>query len=82
MTKEEDWNKYKDKVITFVPKQCPTCGELLTIRELGVWGYYCVPCMFWWGTYEPYPVVKEGKAAPEKKAPARKTTRKKAGRKK
>ncbi len=60
MTKEEDWEKYKDKVITFVPKKCPTCGELLTIRELGVWGYYCVPCMFWWGTYEPYPVVKAG----------------------
>lgn len=60
MTKEEDWEKYKDKVITFVPKKCPTCGELLTIRELGVWGYYCVPCMFWWGTYDPYPVVKTG----------------------
>jgi len=58
MSKEEDWAKYKDKVITFVPKQCPTCKELLTIRELGVWGYYCVPCMFWWGTYDPYPSVK------------------------
>lgn len=81
MTKEEDWEKYKDKVITFVPKKCPTCGELLTVRELGVWGYYCVPCMFWWGTYEPYPVVKDGKAAP-KKAPAKKTARKKAARKK
>ena len=81
MTKDEDWKKYKDKVITFVPKQCPTCDELLTIRELGVWGYYCVPCMFWWGTYEPYPIVKEGKAAPTKVS-AKKTTRKKAGRKK
>lgn len=66
MGHEEDWTKYKDKTITFVPKQCPTCKELLTIRELGVWGYYCVPCMFWWGTYDPFPKV-EGSAG-EKKA--------------
>lgn len=53
--KNEDMEHIK---VTFIPKKCPTCGELLVIRELGVWGYYCVPCMFWWGTYDPWPKVK------------------------
>ncbi len=44
--------------VTFVPKKCPTCKELLVIKELGDWGYWCEKCMFWWGTYDPYPVVK------------------------
>ena len=79
MSKEEDWKKYKDKQITFIPKQCPTCGELLTIRELGVWGYYCVPCMFWWGTYDPYPIVREQKV---KKARTAKKTKTKPSKKK
>ena len=46
--------------VTFTPKKCPKCGDLMVCRELGVWGYYCVECMFWWGTYDPYPKV-EGK---------------------
>jgi hypothetical protein len=52
--KNEDMENIK---ITFIPKKCPTCKELLVIRELGVWGYYCIPCMFWWGTYDPHPIV-------------------------
>ncbi|MDP2908408.1 MAG: hypothetical protein Q8N77_01240 [Nanoarchaeota archaeon] len=44
--------------VTFIPKKCPTCKELLVVKELGVWGYWCEKCMFWWGTYDPYPVVK------------------------
>lgn len=67
---EDNYEKYKDSEITFIPKKCPTCGELLTVRELGVWGYYCVPCMFWWGTYEPYPIVK--KKTTKKSAKAKK----------
>ncbi|MBU0667348.1 MAG: hypothetical protein ABIC91_03915 [Nanoarchaeota archaeon] len=47
----------KDIKVTFIPKKCPKCGDLMVCRELGVWGYYCVECMFWWGTYDPYPKV-------------------------
>ncbi|MBC8501323.1 MAG: hypothetical protein H8D38_06185 [DPANN group archaeon] len=48
----------EDIRVTFVPKKCPKCGELMVCRELGVWGYYCIDCMFWWGTYDPFPEVK------------------------
>jgi len=58
-------NKNKDEelneVIEFIPKRCPTCKELLSVRKLGVWGYYCVDCMFWWGTYDPWPKVRKKK---------------------
>ena len=47
----------QDIRVTFIPKKCPKCKELMVCRELGVWGYYCVPCMFWWGTYDPFPEV-------------------------
>lgn len=50
-----------DELIEFIPKRCPTCKELLSVRKLGVWGYYCTECMFWWGTYDPWPKVKKGK---------------------
>jgi hypothetical protein len=55
---DEDKNELNSS-ITFIPKKCPKCGELLAIRKLGVWGYYCIDCMFWWGTYDPYPKVKK-----------------------
>jgi hypothetical protein len=48
--------KMPDK-IEFVPKECPTCKEMLAVKKLGVWGYYCTECLMWWGTYEPYPKV-------------------------
>jgi len=65
---EEDFRKYEGKEILFVPKKCPKCGALMSVRELGVWGYWCNECEFWWGTYEPYPIVRDAKKQPEKKA--------------
>ncbi len=56
---EIDNDKLVNFKITFMPKRCPKCGELMATRFLGVWGYYCIPCMFWWGTYDDGPVVKE-----------------------
>ncbi len=50
-------NENKNEIVEFIPKNCPTCGDLLSVRKLGCWGYYCVDCMMWWGTYEPYPKV-------------------------
>ncbi|NIA04165.1 MAG: hypothetical protein GWP09_02335 [Nitrospiraceae bacterium] len=50
-----------DEIISFVPKRCPRCGAWLSIRKLGVWGYYCNNCKFWWGTYYPYPKVEKKK---------------------
>ncbi len=44
--------------VTFVPKLCPKCGSMMSVRKLGVWGYWCDNCQFWWGTYDPYPIVK------------------------
>ncbi len=43
--------------ITFIPKKCPECNELLAVKNLGAWGYYCTECLMWWGTYDPYPLV-------------------------
>ncbi|MCX6710710.1 MAG: hypothetical protein NTZ02_01315, partial [Candidatus Woesearchaeota archaeon] len=51
-----------------VPKKCPKCGALMSVRELGVWGYWCNECEFWWGTYEPYPILRDAKKQSEKKA--------------
>lgn len=65
---DEDFRKYEGKEILFVPKKCPKCGALMSVRELGVWGYWCNECEFWWGTYEPYPIVRDAKKQPEKKA--------------
>jgi hypothetical protein len=48
-----------DDRIEFIPKLCPTCKELLCVKHLGVWGYYCTECLMWWGTYEPWPKVKK-----------------------
>ncbi|MBU1201554.1 MAG: hypothetical protein KJ583_03035 [Nanoarchaeota archaeon] len=58
-----DYEEFSDEElenikITFVPKKCPKCKELMVCKNLGVWGYYCEACMFWWGTYEPFPEVK------------------------
>ncbi|GEM_PF-2501507 len=64
---DEDFKKYEGKEIIFIPKKCPKCGQLLSVRELGVWGYYCHDCMFWWGTYDPYPIVRETRKAEKKK---------------
>jgi hypothetical protein len=50
------------EVVEFIPKTCPKCKELMSIRKLGVWGYYCIDCMFWWGTYDPWPKVKQQKS--------------------
>lgn len=47
------------KNIVFKPEKCPKCEELLTVRKLGVWGYYCEKCSFWWGVIKGYPKVKE-----------------------
>ncbi|MEM2121554.1 MAG: hypothetical protein QXU20_02780 [Candidatus Woesearchaeota archaeon] len=44
--------------ITFTPKLCPKCGSMMSVRKLGVWGYWCNECEFWWGTYDPYPIEK------------------------
>jgi len=44
--------------ITFTPKLCPKCGSMMSVRKLGVWGYWCDECRFWWGTYDPYPIEK------------------------
>ena len=68
---EEDLRKYEGKEILFVSKKCPKCGALMSVRELGVWGYWCNECEFWWGTYEPYPIVRDAKKHPEKKAEKR-----------
>jgi hypothetical protein len=51
--------KESSEKIEFIPKKCPTCKQLLSVRHLGVWGYYCTDCMMWWGTYDPYPKVKK-----------------------
>ena len=59
--KEKNSDNKLNEQIEFIPKICPTCKELLSIRKLGVWGYYCVECMFWWGTYDPWPKVKKQK---------------------
>jgi hypothetical protein len=64
---EEDFRKYEGKEILFIPKKCPKCGSLMSVRELGVWGYWCNDCEFWWGTYEPYPIVKDAKVPAKKK---------------
>jgi len=61
MNKENNDSELHEQ-IEFIPKRCPNCKELLTIRKLGVWGYYCIDCMFWWGTYDPWPKVKQQKA--------------------
>ncbi|MFH1511409.1 MAG: hypothetical protein ABIF10_06985 [Candidatus Woesearchaeota archaeon] len=53
--------------IEFVPKMCPTCKEPLAVKWLGVWGYYCTDCMFWWGTYDPWPKLKKPKPKKAKK---------------
>ncbi len=53
--------------ITFVPKLCPKCGSMMSVRKLGVWGYWCNECEFWWGTYDPYPIVKKGDKKQEQK---------------
>ena len=44
--------------IVFKPKKCPTCKSWLTVKHLGVWGYYCTDCLMWWGTFDPYPKIK------------------------
>lgn len=49
--------------IEFIPRECPTCKEMLSVKKLGVWGYYCTECLMWWGTYEPYPKVNGKKQA-------------------
>jgi hypothetical protein len=58
MAKKVSAEKSTEK-IEFIPKKCPTCKQLLSVRHLGVWGYYCNDCMMWWGTYDPYPKVKK-----------------------
>ena len=58
------------EVIEFVPKKCPTCEELLSCRKLGCWGYFCTRCLMWWGTYDPYPIVKTVEGAEPEPAPA------------
>jgi len=47
--------------ISFIPKKCPKCGATLSIRHLGVWGYYCIDDMFWWGKIDDYPKITESK---------------------
>ncbi|PIO03403.1 hypothetical protein COT48_05015, partial [Candidatus Woesearchaeota archaeon CG08_land_8_20_14_0_20_47_9] len=42
-------------LVEFTSRACPRCKELLSVRKLGVWGYFCHRCMFWWGRFEPYP---------------------------
>jgi hypothetical protein len=64
---EEDFKKYEGKEIIFIPKKCPKCGALMSVRELGVWGYWCDECQFWWGTYDPYPIVRDLKNSSKKK---------------
>ncbi|MEM0230654.1 MAG: hypothetical protein QXW00_02555 [Candidatus Woesearchaeota archaeon] len=64
---EEDYKKYEGKEIIFIPKKCPKCGALMSVRELGVWGYWCDDCEFWWGTYDPYPIVRDAKKAKKAK---------------
>lgn len=64
MAEKIDYEQISDKdlekiEVTFIPKKCPKCKELMVVRELGVWGYYCNECLFWWGTYDPYPKVKK-----------------------
>ena len=51
-------SELKDIEITFSPRKCPVCRDLLSIRELGVWGYYCDKCMRWLGLYDNYPELK------------------------
>ncbi len=55
---EEELSKVK---ITFTPRKCPKCKKVMACRELGVWGYFCIDCMFWWGSYEDDPEVKKNK---------------------
>jgi hypothetical protein len=60
-----------DEQISFVPRDCPHCGEKLAVKWSGVWGYYCVREMFWWGRMDDMPVVagaKGAKAATAKRA--------------
>jgi len=54
----EEMEEKVTEVIEFTPKTCPTCQELLSCRKLGCWGYFCTRCLMWWGTYDPYPIVK------------------------
>ncbi|MBR9678287.1 MAG: hypothetical protein GOU97_03290 [Nanoarchaeota archaeon] len=50
--------KEKLEEITFTPKKCPKCGEQLVVRHLGVWGYYCIKDMFWWGVIDGHPKIR------------------------
>ncbi|MDP7079813.1 MAG: hypothetical protein QF415_07990 [Candidatus Undinarchaeales archaeon] len=65
-----------DERITFVSRECPHCGEKLAVKWSGVWGYYCVREMFWWGKIDGMPDAAGKKAAakpaPKKKAPPKK----------
>jgi hypothetical protein len=55
----------KSDEISFVPKTCPRCGEMLVIKRSGCWGYWCIKDMFWWGKIDDYP--KEPKKTSGKK---------------
>jgi len=57
-TKEKSVGLDGEKIF-FLVKKCPKCGEFMAVRKLGVWGYYCINCKFWWGTYDPYPIVRK-----------------------
>jgi hypothetical protein len=58
MEKKEKEKTEEKLKITFIPKKCPKCGEMLVIRWLGCWGYYCIKDMFWWGKIDNYPIEK------------------------
>ena len=45
----------KSEEICFIPKKCPKCGEMMVVKRSGVWGYWCIKDMFWWGKIDGYP---------------------------